>query len=226
MWSVDDIYQFSNQLINKAQMQTYEPDALFYIWNSEQRAYYLDLLGRWQRNSNGKNGANTGLIENNVILEKLSSFMVKYYPTLAVDGIFPDPDNIIQFLAVRVNGFQCKEIRHDQIAFINNSVIDGPSVADNRYYYVRAGRIITIYPTTVSSGVEEDVLIDCVDIKWAFIDDPVTGLPVYDPGNSVQPQWNNFDIQEITARTMKKLGVHFSDRDFQNYGASVINTGN
>ncbi len=43
---------------------------------------------------------------------------------------------------------------------------------------------------------------------------------------SVQPQWLQPDVIEITKRTLKSLGVHFTQQDFEQFGNSVINTGN
>jgi hypothetical protein len=224
-WNVDDIKNFSEILINKHQIGNYTPNMLFYTWNAEQQAYYQDLIGRWQKNSNGKTGANTGLIENDTITEKLSRFIVTYNPIPGVSGLVADPGDINKLLAVRINGHACTEIYKKQLAYITNSDIDGPSVEENRYYYTRGSGHIKILPNTVVSGVEMDVLINCPDIKWAFILDG-SNLPVYDPGNSLQPTWKNADIQEITRRALKQLGVHFSSMDFENYGNSIINTGN
>ena len=128
-------------------------------------------------------------------------------------------------MAIRVNGYTATPIRPDQVGFVTNNVIDPPSISDNRYYYQRGGLWTKIFPSD-ATNVEGDFIVDCEDVKWAYIDDPVTGLPVYDPGSSVQPVWRNIDTQEITRRTLKILGVRFSDRDFQGYGNSVIQTGN
>lgn len=48
------------------------------------------------------------------------------------------------------------------------------------------------------------------------------GIPVV----SVQPMWGSKgDIIEITKRSLKSLGVHFTSADFEQFGNSVINTG-
>ena len=49
---------------------------------------------------------------------------------------------------------------------------------------------------------------------------------VYNAGTSVQPKWNQNTIVTITKRTLKSLGIHFKEQDLQQYGNSVINTGN
>ncbi|WP_230685443.1 hypothetical protein, partial [Streptococcus pneumoniae] len=60
--SVDYIYKYALDLINKNQAGGLNSEKFERLWNGEQAAYHSDLLGRWQRLNNGKTGLNTGLI--------------------------------------------------------------------------------------------------------------------------------------------------------------------
>jgi len=71
---VDYIYKYVNDLMNKNQAGGMGNEKFERLWNGEQSAYHSDLLGRWQNRNNGKTGINTGLIENETIMQKLSVF--------------------------------------------------------------------------------------------------------------------------------------------------------
>jgi len=68
-------------------------------------------------------------------------------------------------------------------------------------------------------------MVSPTDIVWGYTFD-VDGRQVYNSATSTDPQWMDADCMEITKRTLKTLGVAFSSQDFQNFGNSVINTGN
>lgn len=221
-WTVDQIFQYSKFLINKAQMQTYEPNDFFYAWNSEQRSLMSDLTGKWQARSSGKGGANTGLIENEVILTALAPF-TKGASLSVSSGAATRPEDHIYTLAIRVNDSECYHVNKGQIYSILDSVIDPPSVANNTYYFTDYETTIKVYPSTVTS-IDIDYIRDCRDVVWGFTIDG-DGLPVYDAGTSVQPEWKNPEIIEITRRTLKGLGVHFSSQDFENFGQATMITG-
>src|ERR1700761_8704656 len=102
-WSVDQIYSFTKFLVNKYQSNTISAESLFYAWNSQQRMYISDLIGRFQRNNNGKGAANTGLIENEVILTKLLPFTIPVTLTVTA-GQATKPTGFIYNLAARIDG--------------------------------------------------------------------------------------------------------------------------
>ncbi len=222
-WTVENIYKFSLYLINKLQSAYVSPTDLFYAFNSEQRAYQSDLLGRFQARNNGKTGANTGISENEVVLTKLNPF-TKPVTLSVASGVANKPTDFIYGLAARIDGFEVYMINKGQIQFVTNSVIDPPSILDNVYYATEYQAYYQIWPSTVTE-MEVDYISDPVDVVWGFTLDG-QGRPVYNSATSVQPQWLNPDIIEITKRTLKSLGVRFSSQDFQNYANSVITTGN
>ena len=72
--NVDYCYQFALKLIRKNQAGGLSRVEFQYHFNDAQATYQDDLLGRFQARSNGKSGANTGLIENETIMTKLTPF--------------------------------------------------------------------------------------------------------------------------------------------------------
>lgn len=210
-------------MINKYQSTSYNATNFFYAWNSEQRMYMADLLGRFQARNTGKTGANTGLLENETILTKLAPF-TKPATLPVVAGNATKPTDFIYGLAARVSGYEIIFINKGQIQFVQNSVIDPPSITSNAYYATEYLGYYTVFPSTVTS-MELDYIADPVDVVYGTIPDG-NGLPAYDPGSSTQPQWLTPDSIEITKRTLKSIGVHFTSQDFENFGQSTINSGN
>lgn len=222
MWDVNQIYSFLRWLVKRNQAGGISATDFFYAWNSEQRAYQSDLLGRFQAQSNGKSGINTGLIENRTLLQKLSPF-TKTAPLVIAAGVVNKPDDFIYELAIRIGNFEVIHITKGEIPAVQNSVIDAPSVADNKYYVTEYEETYSFLPTTVTAAAL-DYICDPTDIVWG--NTIVDGRQVYDAGASVQPVWHNDSIIEITRRCLKSLGVHFHDGDFANFGNSQIITGN
>lgn len=222
--SVDYIFQYALDLVNKNQAGGLENTRFCSLWNGEQNAYHADLCGRFQRVNNGKEGIQTGLIENETIIQKLSIFIKKTAVALSA-GIATKPADLIYRLSVRVGDYEAIKIMHDQISAVSLDTLgDAPSVTNNKYYYIEYNNGYTVLPSTVAT-INLDYVCKPTDIFWNSTRD-VNNRKVYDPSGSVQPQWDDISCREITERMLKKLGIPFKDRDFQNFGQSVINTGN
>lgn len=222
-WNIDQIYKNILFLLRKNQSGSVSATELFYAWNAEQMDLFQDLKGRFQARNNGKEGANTGLIENERIEIKLSPFISLPTTISIAAGMANRPSDFSYLMALRINGFQVWHINKNQIATINDSVIDPPSIADNCYYYTPYGNQYKIFPTTATS-LEMDYLKVPTDVVWGFTLDG-GGRQVYSSGTSVQPMWMQDEIIEISGRVLKRFGVSYKDGDFAQYGASVINTG-
>lgn len=222
-WSVDLIYGYLRFLLRKNQSGSISATEFFYTWNSEQNDLFQDLKGRFQARNNEKTGLNTGLIENETIEIKLSPF-TKTTTLPIILGLATRPTDFALLLAFRINGAPVFHINKNQIATVNDSVIDPPSITDNCYYYTPYGSQYLMLPTAVTS-TDMDYLGLPQDVVWGFTLDG-SGRQIYNPPTSTQPLWMQPEIIEITQRALKKLGVSYKEADFIQYGNSVINTGN
>lgn len=221
-WSVNDVYEYSKFLTNKNQTGAISRKDLFYAWNGEQSAYQEDLLGRWQAKSNGKSGPNTGMIQDETVLIKLAPFTIA--TTLSVSGGFVTwPSDFMYLSALRINGEKVYHFNKDERWSIESSVIDPPSIPDDSYYYTEYDNQYLILPISVSS-VDMDYIAKVIDIVWGFTPDG-QGRQIYDPATSTQPVWSQNSIIEITRRTLKSFGVHFTSEDFEQFGQSNIISG-
>lgn len=221
-WNVDQIYSCIKFILNKNQAGGISDTDLFYAWNMEQYAYHEDLVGKWQARANGKQGINTGLIQNEVTMTKLLPFTIPItIDIVAGQGI--KPSDLIYTLALRINDVKVFQVDHDQIWAVKDDVIDPPSIDDDSYYYTEYLNYYSFLPVSVTS-FDLDYVASCTDINWAFTFDG-NGRQVYDAANSVQPKWGQNTIVEITKRTLTSFGVHFEDSNFTEFGKSNTTTG-
>jgi hypothetical protein len=221
-WTVDQIYEFLRWLLRKNQAGAISATNFFYSWNSESSSYFKDLLGRFQARSNGKLGVNTGLVENETIESQLSPF-TKTVNLPVVAGFATKPSDCIYKIGMRFNDQPVFHVNKNRIASVLNSTIDAPSLLTQTYYHTPYGNTYKVYPAGISD-IYLDYISHPIDIVWAYT--IVSNRQVYDAGSSVQPQWLQTEIVEITKRSLKSFGVSFHDNDFSQFGNSVINTGN
>lgn len=225
--SVDYLYNFALKLIKKNQSGGLASTEFTYHWNDAQGSYQDDLLGRFQMRSNGKSGLNTGLIENETILQKLSPFTKPTNLTITA-GNADKPIDFVYRLAMRVNGVDAYKIHHNQIANVNASVIDAPSTTTDTYYFVEYEDYFYFLPRTLPTVAITTAQLDYIktpdNVIWGFTFD-ANSRQVYNPGTSVQPLWDTNSCREITKRMLTNIGVSFKDADFQNFGQKVQLTG-
>ena len=220
--STDYLYKFSLRLIKKNQAGGLTSLEFADHWNDAQGTYQDDLAGRFQARSNGKTGANTGLIENETILQKLSPFIEPVTLTIS-GGAATKPLGFIYRMGLRINGYDVYKINYNQISNVNHSVIDPPSEDDDMYYVVEYKDYYKFFPDTVTSA-ELDCMNTPPNIVWGYTFD-ADGRQVYNSGASTQPLWDNNSCREITKRMLTNIGVSFKDADFLNFGKSVQLTG-
>lgn len=216
--SVDYLYQYFLRLIRKNQSGSVNGIEFANFFNAEQCSYMSDLLGRFNRQNNGKAGINTGLIQNQTIITKLTPFIKPATITItAGDG--NKPSDFQYELSVRINGYACVHINHNQVASVNDSVIDPPSISDNAYYRVEYLAYYHFLPTTVASA-DIDYIATPPNVIWNYGFDG-QGRQVYNPTGSVQPLWDNSSAQEIVQRMLTSVGVSLAAKDFENFGKTV-----
>lgn len=220
--TTDFIYQFTLNLIRKNQAGPLASIEWARHWNDAQATYQDDLVGRFQPRANGKSGMNTGLIENRTILQKLSPF-IKPATLAIVLGDASKPTDFIYELALRINGQEVRHINHNQVATVNDNVIDPPSILDNAYYVVAYQGYYRFLPSAVTEAAL-DYICTPTDVFWNYTFDGAD-RQVYSITGSVQPQWDNNSCREITKRMLTNLGVSFKDSDFASFGKSVQLTG-
>jgi len=226
-WDVNKIYNNLKFLLRVNQSGGISATDFFNAWNIEQNAYHSDLLGKWQLRSNGKSGANTGLIMNETIMTDLAPFVIEGSVTIA-SGVATKPDDFIYGLARRIEvssvEYLVTKINHGQIWYVNNDVIDPPSVTNGTYYIVEYEDYYNILPTAATGDLLLDYVAHPTEVKWGFTYD-TQNRKIYNAGLSVQPKWSIPTTILITKRTLSSFGVSYKDKDFEKFGSKNIVTG-
>lgn len=222
-WNVGDIMNFLKYQLRKNQAGGISGNDLFYAWNAEQSAFQTDLLGRWQKENNSKQGQNTGLIENETIMTKLAAFTQTVAIAITA-GQSNKPSDFAYTLALRIGGYKVFPVNPDAIWAVNQDVIDPASITNNAYYYTEYQNYFSFLPATATT-FQLDYIQVARDIAWGSTFDGA-GRQIYDPGTSVQPVWAQADIIEITRRALNSFGVSLKDPDFASFGDKIIQTGN
>lgn len=220
--TVDYLFTFALNLIRKNQVGGYGNEQFEIDWHNAQLSLFSDLLGRFQAKNNSKEGANTGIIENETINQKLSVFTLPYDLTIE-EGKADKPKDFVYRTSLMINGYDCHKLNYNQRDSAVHSVIDPPSISENRYYFFEYEGYYEFLPNTVTVAVLDYIQVPS-KIVWGFTYDS-DGRMVYNEGSSKHPKWNIVDCMEITQRMMKTIGVSFKDKDFENFGQGVIATG-
>lgn len=226
-WSVDNIYKLFRFLLRENQSGSISTTDFFNAWNTEQNAYFSDLMGKWQKMNNGKTGGNTGLVLNETIMTQLAPFTIAGSVAIS-SGSATKPDDFIYGLARRLElnsvEYLVTKINHGQKWYVNNDVIDPPSVTDGTYYIIEYEDYYDILPTSATGNLQLDYVAQPVDVVWGYTWD-AQNRKVYNAGLSIQPQWQQMTVIEITKRALTNFGVSYHDKDFTNFGAKNTVTG-
>ncbi len=225
-WSVNDIFLFLQKLTRKNQSASITATDFFYNWNGEQYMYHADLLGSWQAKNVSKEGNNIGMIQDETVIVALTPFIMPPTTITISSGNAPKPTDFAYTLDLRRNSQAFLFITADQRSSVENSVIDPPSdTAPYQYYTTEYSNFYYLLPHNMTGDVELDYIKSPTNVEWGYTFDG-DGRQVYDGGTSVQPQWLQNDIVEITKRSLTNFGVDFKDADFVNYGRTAQQTGN
>lgn len=221
-WTTDNIMSYLKYQLRKNQAGGISATDLFYAWNSEQSALHTDIVGRWQKENNSKEGQNTGLIENETIMSKIA-ILTKSVTIAITAGQAIKPTDFVYALSLRIGNYKVFPVTPDEIASANEDVIDPPSVANNTYLCTEYQNYYSFLPNTVTT-FQLDYIQLPPDIVWGF--NIVAGRQVYDPATSVQPIWDTATVIEITRRCLGSFGISLKDADFAGAGSKIIQTGN
>ena len=99
-----------------------------------------------------------------------------------------------------------RRVEQSRISEWLNSAIDAPTTTAPIYTELEEGYLV--YPSTVNA-VSVVYLRKPAEMKWAYT--TPSGRPVYDAGNSVQPEWNETELNDIILIACDMIGVNLRD---------------
>jgi hypothetical protein len=206
--SINDIYKLVSYLVDKYQGTYLSPDDFNMVVNMAQRQYLNYLTEDGSGHTGMHLGRKSGMLINAPVVETLSIF-IKESTLTVTSQVATQPTDLYRIISMRTSNdlHVVRKITPDKLAEIIDDVIDPPTLIDP--IYVDMGSNFKIYPNTVTSVKVSYVRVPA-DMKWAY-----TGALVYDSANSVQPEWNTKDLEDIIYRTIGIIGINLKDGDLQ-----------
>ena len=218
---INEVYGLMRVIARKNQLESLSPNEFQVCFNTAQRNYYDFLVGRVEQYRYDKPTPRVGLNMTDNVVSRLMPFQKSATVTVTA-GVGNKPADFNKLLAMYTPTNQrVFRIEEDRFAERLGDSID--PVNESNAFYVEQSVSWRVYPTTITS-VSVKYLSVPLNSVWAYTLDG-SGRPVYTSVGSVQPLWNNNDIDEIVARALKILGVSIKENSLINYGQQVIAQG-
>ena len=227
--TVDQCYSILRFIVRKNQLGSLSPLDFQYAFNTAQRNYYDLLVGRIEQYQYGRPVPRIGLSMTDNVVSRLMPFESSSTLTIGsgltlASGLLTatKPTGFNKLLAMyTVNNYRVYRLEENRFAERIQDSID--PIDEANAFYVEQSTNWRVYPTTLSSLTLKYLTVPA-DVVWAYTTDG-SGRPVYTSTGSVDPLWNNNDIDEIVARAAKIVGVSFKEGALTQFGEQVIAKG-
>lgn len=205
--NVNDHYELVKYIIAKNQDGYLSPDEYNRTANQASNSLLSFYIGEVVQYQYGRPVSRIEIGNSEQLLQKLAPFIPPPYQlTTDPTGYVLYPDDYLATIAINTNtGMQrVRFSQQDSLYSYVNSVID--PIASNPVYTLEdAG--FRFYPASIGAA-KLSYVSQPKTIIWNYTLDPVTQLPVYNPVGSVDPEWSNIDIMDMTARQLAMCGVN------------------
>jgi hypothetical protein len=219
--TVDDCYRQLRFIIRKNKLGSLNPQDFQDAFNAAQRNYYDFLVGRIEQYRYDSPKPRVGLSMTDNVVSRLMPFEKSSSATIS-SGLAAKPSDFNKLLAMYTsNNYRVYRIEEDRFAERIQDSID--PIDESNAFFVEQGNSFRVYPTTLTSVTMKYLSVP-VNVVWGYTLDG-SGRPVYNSSTSVQPLWYDNDIDEILGRAAKIIGVSIKEPVLQQFGQSVINTG-
>ena len=170
-----------------------------------------------RRNNRTSNSGVADVAKN--LAEDLDTFVKTATLTLDTGSTFNLPTDVYGLVDVIYSNKSVEKVSNHRITLLNNSNLTAPST----YFpaYVDRETKVTLYPTTIVTGVSAIYIHLPSDPNWTYYTDP-NGNPIFDINN---PSYQDFELpkiyqRELVLRILAKAGVTLREADIIN----VVNT--
>lgn len=228
--NINEVYKIVTYLVDKYQGTYVSPDDFNMIINMAQRQYLNYMTEDGSGHMGMRLGRKSGMLITTPVVESLAIF-IKESTLTVTSQIATQPADLYATVSVRTSNDLkgIRRITEDKIAEILSDPIDPPTVTDP--VYTEIGNTYKIYPSAVSS-IKVGYIKLPNTMVWAY--KIVSGQPVYqeaaDPAaipatGSVQPEWNEKDMEDIIYRAIGIIGISLKDGDLQRAAQTVKTQG-
>jgi hypothetical protein len=219
--TVDTAYNTMRFIARKNQIASLSPSDFQFAFNTAQRNYYDLLVGRIEQYRYDKPTPRIGLSMTDNVVSRLTPFKKQANITVTA-GIGTKPTDFNKLLSMTtINAYRVYRVEENRAAERFHDSIDG--ISEGNAFFIEDDTSWRILPVTLDF-VSVRYLYCPVDVVWGYTLDG-SGRPVYNSGTSVQPKWDDNDMDEIIGRALKVLGVSIKEGALLNYGEQVIQKG-
>ena len=225
--TIDQVYQQVRFLLRKNQQGSIRPTQFNSLWAAAERSAFNEYLGRPQADESKTATSAVALDKSQRMTDSLLPFVRTVPLTQLPDGtaILPLGYYYIDTITPQVypNGIRkIKYIQHDAVNTILSSSIIAPD--QNHIFYTEYPGKIKIWPNPAPA-------LNCTYIAspvygfWGYTLDPVSGMPVYAPTLSLDPQWYEMEINHIIDIVIGMFGLAMKDPSSEQYANLKLKTG-
>lgn len=224
--NINQAHQFIDFLVRQSNSGVYlSPTEKDLILNRAQTQYFNKLYG----NQNDYRYDRPVPKITYAVTEKVSRSLAPFLsdPTalvIDVNGQVNTPSDLYQTVSIThtVSGVDYEITRVEQDRVSNNltSSIESP---DEKYpIYTQLRTKLQFYPKNLATATIV-YLKKPIDMVWGYT--LVNGVPVYNAGTSVQPVWEDMDMNEVIYLALSYAGLNIKDADVSQFANFKTQTG-
>lgn len=219
--SINEIYLFVQDLVNKNQNGYLPPDEFNRLINQAQFSRFNELYGKPEQYA-GPNApfAKMGYARTQELSEKLAPFVVDDLIAL-VDGACAVPIDLEHAVSMSANDKTVKRVELDRLYNYLNSTVNVPT--ETYPIYAQVGEAYNIYPVTIST-IRLKYLRLPAEAQWAYTN--IGDTPVYDPTNSTDLEWDTTETNNIVFKLLSMFGISVKDGQMIGYAEQQKGQGN
>jgi hypothetical protein len=224
--NINQAHQFIDFLIRQSNSGVYlSPTEKDLILNRAQTQYFNKLYG----NQNDYRYDRPVPKISYAVTEKISRSLAPFLSdptalTIDSDGQVTTPTDMYQIVSVThtISGidYEVTRVEHDRVANNLTSAIEAP---DEQYpIYSQLRTKLQFYPKTLATA-KIIYLKKPIDMVWGYT--IVSGVPVYNSATSVQPVWEDMDMNEVIYLALTYAGLNIKDADVAQFANVKTQTG-
>lgn len=224
--TIDEVYKFINFITKKSSAGGYiSPEEFNLVINRAQVQYFNKLYGNQNDYRYDRPVPKISYAVTEKISNSLSPFLESTTLTTDANGQAAIPATFFQTVSITkdINNvpYEVTRVEQDRVANNLTSYYDAP---DSEFpIYTQLKDKYQFYPKTQNIVYKLFYLRKPEDMVWGYT--TVSGRPVYNAGTSVQPKWEDVDMNEIIYIALSYIGINLKDGDVSQFAQLKTQTG-
>lgn len=224
--TIDEVHKFIDFIAKKSNAGGYiTPSEKDLLLNRAQVQYFNKLYGNQNDYRYDRPVPKISYAVTEKISNSLSPFLNSVELTSDSSGQAAIPESFYQTVSItkETDGvmYEVTRVEQDRIANNLSSYYDAP---DEKFpIYSQLKTKFQFYPSTAGLEYNLFYLKKPSAMVWGYTEP--SGRPVYDPDTSVQPEWEDVDMNEIIYIALSYIGVNLKDPDVSQFAQLKTQTG-